>query len=192
MFSKFNLRKDEKMKTVQKMTVSALLLAVGLLLPFLTAQIQQIGQMLSPMHLPVLLCGLLCGWKYGLAVGIVLPILRSFLFGMPMLFPQAVAMAFELGTYGFISGFVYEKVSRQNIGTVYEALIFAMLGGRIVYGIVMACIMAALHQPYSFQMFLSMAFINGIPGIILQLLLIPLIMAVLNSTKLVPFKKCPA
>lgn len=180
------------MKTTQKMTLSALFLAIGLLLPFLTAQIQQIGQMLSPMHIPVLLCGLICGWKYGLAVGLVLPILRSFLFGMPALFPQAVAMAFELGAYGLISGLVYSKVPRQGIGAVFEALIIAMIGGRIVYGIVMACIMAALHQPYSFQMFLTMAFINGIPGIILHLLLIPLIMGVLNSTKLVPFKKCSA
>ncbi len=177
------------MKPVKKITLAALFLALGLVLPFLTGQIQGIGQMLSPMHFPVLLCGLICGWKYGLAVGVILPLLRSVTFGMPPMFPQAFAMAFELGTYGFVSGWLYQKSPWQCVWALYKSLVAAMLAGRLVYGVVMAITMSALGQPYSFAMFMTAAFANSVPGIILQLLLIPGIMIVLNKTGLVRFKQ---
>ena len=81
---------------VLRLTYSALYLAIALVLPFLTGQIPQIGSMLCPMHIPALLCGFVCGWPWGLAVGFIAPLLRSALFGMPTMFPTAVAMAFEL------------------------------------------------------------------------------------------------
>ena len=75
------------MKTsTRKLTLSALFLALGLVLPLITGQIPQIGKMLLPMHIPVLLCGMVCGWPYGLAVGAVMPLLRGLLFGMPVLY----------------------------------------------------------------------------------------------------------
>ena len=64
-------------RPLQTLATAAMLLALGLVLPFFTGQIPQIGRMLCPMHLPVLLCGLLCGWKYGLAVGLILPAVRA-------------------------------------------------------------------------------------------------------------------
>ena len=48
---------------LKNLTLAAMFLAAGLVLPFVTGQIPQIGSMLLPMHLPVLLCGLVCGWK---------------------------------------------------------------------------------------------------------------------------------
>ena len=87
-----------------KLILAAMFLAIGLLLPFLTGQIRQIGNMLLPMHIPVILCGLICGWQYGLGVGFVLPLLRCVIFGMPVLFPTAVSMSFELAAYGFTDG----------------------------------------------------------------------------------------
>ena len=83
-------------KAVKKVTLSAMFMAIGIVLPFLTGQIRQIGTMLLPMHLPVFLCGLICGWQYGAVVGFVLPLLRSMIFGMPQMYPMALAMAFEL------------------------------------------------------------------------------------------------
>ena len=89
------------MKTsTRKLTLSALFLALGLVLPLITGQIPQIGKMLLPMHIPVLLCGMVCGWPYGLAVGAVMPLLRGLLFGMPVLYPTGIGMAFELAAYG--------------------------------------------------------------------------------------------
>ena len=77
---------------MKNLVIAAMLLAVGLVLPFLTGQIQQIGNMLLPMHFPVILCGLICGWKYGLGVGFILPLLRSVIFGMPVMYPNAFAI----------------------------------------------------------------------------------------------------
>lgn len=176
------------MKSVQKLTLAALFLALGLLLPFLTGQIQYVGSMLLPMHIPVLLCGLICGWKYGLAVGFATPLVRSALFGMPVLFPMAFAMAFELAAYGAISGLIYNSSSKQDLGTVYQALISAMIGGRLIYGLVMTTITSLLGQPYSFQIFMNAAIMSGLPGIVLQLLLIPTIMLVLNKTGVLRFQ----
>ena len=94
---------------IRRMVFAALCLALALVLPFLTGQIPQVGSALCPMHIPVLLCGFLCGWPWGLAVGFIAPLLRSVIFGMPPMVPAAVAMAFELATYGAVAGFLYRK-----------------------------------------------------------------------------------
>ena len=72
-----------KKNAIARLALSAMFLAIGLVLPFLTGQIPEIGSMLLPLHLPALVCGFVCGWQWGLAVGFVLPLLRSMLFGMP-------------------------------------------------------------------------------------------------------------
>ncbi len=182
-------KREQNVKPVTRMVLAAMFLALGIVLPFFTGQIQFIGNMLLPLHIPVLLCGFICGWKYGLAIGVILPLLRSSLFGMPPMFPQAVAMAVELGTYGFVSGWLYEHSKWQCLKAIYRCLIIAMLVGRLVYGIVMTIIMSSLGQPYSLAMFMTSAFVNGIPGIILQLLLIPSILVVLNNQGLVRYQQ---
>ena len=172
------------MKPVQKLTLSALFLAAGLVLPFLTGQIQFIGNMLCPMHVPVLLCGLICGWKYGLVVGAIMPLLRSAMFSMPPMMPQAVAMAFELAAYGAISGWLYQIQKKQSIVSVYTSLLGAMIGGRIIWGVVMAVLMGLSGSAFTLS-----AFSNAIPGIILQLTAIPLLMVVLDKTGVLRFER---
>ena len=174
------------------LTLSAMFLAIGLLLPLLTGQIKQIGNMLLPMHIPVLLCGLICGWQYGLGVGIVVPLLRSAIFGMPILFPTAVAMSFELATYGFVVGFLYFHSRWKCVIALYRCMIIAMLSGRVVWGIVQVCLLGLGENGFTFSAFIAGAFFNAIPGIILQLILIPSIMIALNRTGLVRFTNNPA
>ena len=151
-------------------------MAVGLVLPFLTGQIPQIGKMLSPMHIPVLLCGFVCGWQYGLVVGFVTPLLRSVLFHMPVLFPSAVGMAFELATYGAVSGALYSLFKKKNLAAIYITLIAAMLCGRVVWGLVSIVLYGIQGNPFTMQAFLAGAFIKAVPGIILHLILIPAVM----------------
>ena len=127
------MREDIR-NALKNLSLAAMFLAIGLVLPFFTGQIPQVGSMMLPMHIPVLLCGLICGWKYGLMVGLVLPLLRSFLFGMPPLFPTAAAMAFELAAYGFVSGFLYNRSKWKCIVALYRCLIAAMIIGRMVWG----------------------------------------------------------
>lgn len=176
-------------KTAKNLTLSAMFMAVGMVLPFLTGQIQQIGNMLLPMHLPVFLCGLICGWQYGAAVGFILPFLRSVTFGMPPLFPTATSMAFELATYGLVAGFLYGHSRWQCVIALYRSLIAAMLAGRIVWGVVQIVLLGLNGSTFTWQMFLTGALLKAIPGIIVQLTLIPAIMIALNKTGLVTFQK---
>ena len=180
---------EKKIKPVLNLTLSAMFMAIGLVLPFLTGQIPQIGNMLLPMHIPVLLCGLICGWQYGLAVGLVLPPLRYVLFGMPVLFPTGIAMAFELATYGFVVGWLYSHSRWQCVISLYRCLIAAMLAGRVVWGVVRVLMLGLGGSSFSWQMFMAGAFLNAIPGIVLQLILIPTIMVALNRTGLVQFTR---
>ena len=176
-------------QNVRKLTLSAMFLALGLVLPFLTGQIREIGNMLLPMHIPVLLCGLICGWPWGAAVGLVLPLLRSVTFGMPPLYPTAVAMSLELLTYGLVVGLVWGLVRRQNLGTLYCALLLAMVAGRLVWGGAMVLLLGLQGGAFTWEAFLAGAVLNAVPGILVQLILIPAIMAALDRSGLVPFKK---
>jgi len=180
---------NEKRNPVHALVTAAMLLALGLVLPFFTGQIPQIGKMLCPMHLPVLLCGLLCGWKYGLAVGFILPPLRYILFRMPPIFPEGAAMAFELAAYGFLVGFLYARSRRQCVAALYRCLLAAMLGGRLVWAAVRVVLSGVSGEAFTWQMFLSGAFLTAIPGIILQLIFIPAVMAALDRTGLVRFRQ---
>ena len=104
-----------KRKMNLQMTIlSAIFLAIGLLLPCVTMNIPTVGKMLCPMHIPVLLCGFICGWPYGLIVGFITPLLRSVTFGMPVMMPNAVCMAFELAAYGFVTGFLSKKIYKDK------------------------------------------------------------------------------
>lgn len=174
---------------IRNLALSAMLMAVGIILPFLTGQLQQFGNMLLPMHIPVMLCGLICGQWYGLAVGFILPIMRSGLFGMPVFYPNAVSMAFELAAYGFVIGFLFSHAKWKCIRSLYRCLIISMISGRIVWGIVQAILVLPGGGAFTLELFLTSAFVNAIPGIILQLILIPSIMLFLHKTHLVPFKK---
>lgn len=176
-------------ETTKNMTLAAMFLAIGLVLPLLTGQIPQIGNMLLPMHIPVFLCGLICGWQYGAVVGLILPLVRYVIFGMPVLFPTGIAMSFELMTYGLVAGLLYGLSRWQCVLSLYRSLLAAMVAGRIVWGIVQMVLLGVSNSGFTWQMFMAGAFLNAIPGIIVQLILIPMIMVALNRTGLVRFRK---
>ena len=123
-------------QSLRNLLLAAMFLAIGLVLPFFTGQIKEIGNMLLPMHLPVFLCALICGWQYGTAVGFIMPLLRFALFSMPRM-PTALAMAFEMATYAFVAGFLYSRARWQCTRMLYRCLIVAMIAGRVVWAAAM-------------------------------------------------------
>lgn len=173
------------MKTLstKKLVLSGFFLALGIVMPFLTAQVPSIGSRLLPMHIPVLLCGFVCGWPYGLIVGFITPVLRSSLFTMPPMFPTAVAMAFELAAYGFMTGLLYRLLPKNTINT-YVTLIFSMIFGRIVWGAASFFLYGLNNAKFTWQIFMTGAFINAIPGIIIQIIIIPVIIISLSRAGL--------
>lgn len=166
---------------IRKTATAGLCLALAMVLPFLTGQIPQIGQMLCPMHIPVLLCGFVCGPAWGLLVGFIAPLLRSLLFGMPSLFPSAIGMMFELATYGFAAGTLYCMLPKKP-WRVYVSLILAMILGRLIWGIARLILWGLGSSAFSWKLFMAGAFTNAIPGIILHIVLIPLVVLFLEKS----------
>ena len=167
----------KKQNATLRLVLAAMFLAMTYVMPFLTGQIPQIGSMLCPMHIPVILCGYLCGAPWGLIVGFTAPLLRSMILGMPPLFPTAFAMAFELAAYGFMSGFWYRLLPKKVIN-IYVSLILSMVVGRLVWGLVQFCCMGLDTTRFGFSAFWAGAVVNALPGIIIQLILIPILVAV--------------
>lgn len=176
-----------KKSRLLKTTLSAMFFALGYVLPFFTGQIQEIGSMLCPLHIPVLLCGFICGSPWGLAVGITLPLFRSLTLSMPPLFPKAICMALELATYGAVAGLMHRILPKKKI-FVYLSLLTAMLGGRLVWGLAMFIIMGVGGGAFTLSAFMASTVFEAVPGIILQIILIPLLVFLLDNPKIIDLK----
>jgi len=165
---------------LRKMIYAAVCLALAYVLPFITGQMQQIGNMLCPMHLPVLICGFLCGWPWGLAVGFAAPLLRCLTLGMP---PVAIAvpMAFELAAYGFTAGLAYKLLPKKRV-YIYASLLAAMVAGRLVWGLVKLLWVGLDANAFTLKMFWMGAVANAAPGIVIQILVVPMLMMALEKT----------
>ena len=169
---------------LMKMVLAAMFLALAYVMPFLTGQIPEIGSMLCPLHIPVLLCGFLCGWPWGLAVGFIAPLLRSLVLTMPPLYPTAVCMAFELATYGAVAGLMHRLLPKRKV-YLYVSLVSAMLAGRAVWGIAMLVCMGLSGSVFTLEAFIAGAFTKALPGIAVQIVLIPALMMLLKKPRAV-------
>ena len=171
------------MSNTKKLVFAGLCVALGVALPIAFHSIPNAGSIFLPMHIPVLLCGLICGPVYGLACGALAPLLSSLFTGMP---PAAMlpGMLCELAVYGLVSGLLIKTVkSGSRITNIYISLIGAMIAGRIVAGVLNALIFRA--GAYSLEMWLTASFVTAIPGIIAQIVVIPLIVLALERAKLI-------
>ncbi len=171
-------------KFVINIALAGMFLALAYVMPFLTGQIREIGKMLCPMHIPVLLCGFVCGAPYGMVVGFVAPLLRSLTLGMPVLFPSAIAMAVELAVYGLMAGVLYNSLPKKRIN-IYVSLLSAMVIGRVAWGVTTFSIMGFDVAKFDFSKFWAGAVANAIPGIVLQIVIIPIIIMLLEKAKLI-------
>ncbi len=175
-----------KMSKVTKLILTAVCLALCLVLPQAFHTIPNAGAIYLPMHIPILLCGLICGWCYGGICGFIGPLLSSALTGMP---PAALlpSMMLECAVYGCMAGLVI-KVTRTGkvVIDLYISLASAMLAGRIIGGIVKAFIF--MPGQYSFKIWIESSLITGLPGIAIQLILIPSIVFALMKASLIPVR----
>ena len=171
-----------------KMILAALFLALAYVMPFLTGQIPEIGSKLCPMHIPVLLCGFVCGWPWGLAVGFIAPLFRSLTLGLPPLFPTAVCMALELAAYGAVAGQMHKRLPRKKT-YIYCSLLTSMAVGRLVWGGAMFVCLGVAGSSFTFAAFIAGAVTNAVPGIIVQLVLLPPLVMILDAPKILKIKR---
>ena len=176
----------KKLSVLNQSIITALCVALCVVLPMALHAIPGGGVLFSPMHLSVLLCGLVCGTPFGLICGLLGPLVSSLLTGMPA-FGYMPVMMIELGLYGLISGLVMRFLrSGKLVIDLYVSLIIAMLGGRIITGILRALIFAG--GTYSWSAWATGYFVSCFPGIVIQLLLLPAIYVALERARLLPVR----
>ena len=174
------------MSLVKKAMFTAVCAALCVVLPMAFHAIPNAGGIFLPMHIPVLLCGLICGWPFGLACGLVGPLLSSLLTGMP---PMAYlpSMLVELATYGLVCGLLMQLVRTKTLYVdLYISLAGGMLIGKVIAGVARALIFAA--GSYTMAAWTTSYFVTALPGIALQLALIPTIVFALERARLIPVR----
>ena len=168
---------------VKKLVFTAVCAALCLVLPMAFHSIPNAGQVILPMHIPVLLCGLVCGWPNGLLCGLIGPLLSSVITGMP---PAAMlpSMMVECAVYGLVTGLAMKYIrTGKPVTDLYVSMIAAMVLGRVVAGFAKAWIFTPGVAPFAW---VTTSLVTGIPGIVIQLVLMPLVVTALTRARLIP------
>jgi len=174
----------QTMSVVKRSILTAVCIALCVVLPQAFHAIPNAGSVYLPMHIPVLLCGLICGWPYGLLCGLAGPALSSLFTGMP---PVAVlpGMMVECAVYGCVSGLLMGLIRTKKLyGDLYLSLIAAMLLGRVLSGVAKALIFSP--GQLTMAAWVTSSFVTGLPGIVIQLALLPTIVFALMKARLIP------
>ncbi len=170
-----------KLTKTKELVLSGLLIALGLVLPMAFHLFKAGGPVFLPMHIPVLLGGMILSPVFALLVGVLTPIVSNLLTSMPPLMPMLPIMIVELGLYGLVASILRKKLNLN----VFISLIISMIIGRIGAGLVVY----VMTSVFAVQFAPPIAFViggisKGIPGIIIQLIFIPIIVkAVEKSTR---------
>lgn len=173
------------MSSAKRITIAAVCVALCCILP-MAFHGMGLGSVFSPMHIPVLLCGIICGGGFGLICGCLGPILSSILTGMPGP-AMLLSMVPELMCYGLVTGLMMKFVrTKHETLDIYISLVTAMLAGRMVGGIVQALVYLGNSESYSIGLWATGYFVTGFPGIICQLILVPVLVMTLTKAKLIP------
>ena len=173
------------MKKLHKLILTAFFIAIAVLLPSVFHLFPGSGAIFLPMHIPVFLCGFICNPYYGAVCGIVSPVLSHLLTGMPAA-AALPGMIFELTAYGALSGLFFRFFKKfRLIIRIYASLLPTMLCGRVIYGLLNGFIF--LSGKYTLSIWVAAAFVTALPGIVIQLSLIPSILLLLKKGKLLTF-----
>ncbi|MBR4941546.1 MAG: ECF transporter S component [Clostridia bacterium] len=174
--------KSAKKTNIKRLCIAAMCLALCWVLPLFTGNNYQLGNMLCLMHIPVIICGFACGGPVGAIVGLIAPISRHFIFNAPPL-QTALAMMFELGIYGLMSGMLYRLLPKK-LPWIYVDLVAAILAGRIVGSIAKLIIAGVQHTSIGFNELFTSMMVTSLPGTAIQLVLIPLVVIALRKAGL--------
>lgn len=171
------------LSNVKRLVLTAVCAALCVVLPMAFHAFPNGGSIFLPMHIPVLLCGLICSWPYGLVCGLLGPFLSSVLTQMP---PMAYlpSMMVECAVYGCVAGAMMKLIRTGKIyPDLYISMGTAMVLGRFIAGVVKALILAPGTPVFAW---VTTSLAEGIPGIIIQLALIPSIVYALMRARLLP------
>lgn len=169
--------------SIKNMTLTAVCIALCVVLPIAFHSIPNSGSVFLPMHIPVLICGMICGWPYGFICGLMGPLLSSAITGMPPI-AYLPSMMVECGVYGLVSGLMLKLVhTKSTYGDLYIALVAAMLAGRVVSGIAKALIFT---PGMAMSAWITASFVTALPGILIQLVFLPSVVFTLMKARVIP------
>ena len=178
------MKKTTAMTATKRLVLTAVSLALCVVLPMAFHAVPNGGKVMLPMHIPVLLCGLICDAPYGAVCGLLGPLLSSVLTGMPVA-AMTPSMMVECAAYGLVAGLLLHFVRTGKVyGDLYISLLGAMLVGRLVSGATKALFFMA--GKYTMQAWIAASFVTALPGILLQLAVVPSIVYYLMRAGLIP------
>ncbi len=193
------------------LTGTALLLALGVVLPIVFHAFPLGGRIFLPMHLPTFVAGLVLGPVAGLVVGAGSPIVSGLLTGRPTVF-YMVPMVFELATYGLVVGLLRPRfnallgrrvpaegtlsadpgenghaaltiATASPLAAVSLALVCSMLAGRVVWVAVVVWLAPVIGLTARTIAMALGAIGAGWIGMAIQLALIPAIVRAIERTR---------
>ncbi|MCD4711656.1 MAG: ECF transporter S component [Clostridiales bacterium] len=172
-------------KKTHSLILSGVFIALGLVLPIAFHMFGGAGPIFLPMHIPVLIGGFFLSPMLALSVGVLTPMLSGIITGMPPIFPMMPIMMLELGIYGLTISVVKNNVTKNP----YIALLASMILGRVAAGFMVFVLSTffAAKLP-SAIIFITTSVTTGIPGIIIQLIIIPIVVIALNKSNLAVFE----
>ncbi len=161
---------------LQSVILTVLFTALGVSLPVIFHRLGIPSLRFSPMHFPVLLASFLLGPASGAFIGAASVLISTFLTGMPVVFPTGIAMMFELAVYGIFASVFHRKMfsAKKSYTALLASLILAMILGRLVNGAVQTVIALLSSAKYSFPQFWNSCFVVSLPGILAQIVILPL------------------
>jgi len=179
------MKKLPKNELIKRIVVSAVCLALTIVLPLAFHAIPNSAVIFSPIHIPVLICGLVCGYQFGLIVGLFGPILCLLITGMPTLI-NLPGMIVECMIYGCLPYLFLMLVKFKKLYlSIYIGLIISILIGRCFGGLISALVYLGTGEGYSISIWATSYFVKGWPGIIIQIILVPNLVFLLMKAKLV-------
>ncbi len=133
------------------------------------------GELLLPMHFPIMLVGLLAGPFAGAIAGLLGPLCSFVLSGMP----SAVVLPFmmvELCAYGLFAGLL----RNIKISTIAKVLV-VQVAGRLSRVVAIAFAFYVLGSKTITVMSVWNGVVNGLTGIAIQLIFLPIIVKVVEQ-----------
>lgn len=170
-----------KKNSTRQMVSAAMILAMGVLLPMIFHVFGLAGAIFLPMHIPVLIGGFLLTPVMALFLGVLTPLLSSLITGMPVLFPIAIVMIFELSIYGLVFSIMTGKYKLNIIMSLFIAMGLGRISAALSVHI-MVLLFGIKMNPF---IYIKGAIITGIPGIVIQIILVPMIIKAIKSYKIV-------
>ena len=165
----------------KKITISGLLITIGVLLPIIFHHIPgNLGPVMLPIHYSAFIAGGLLGPIAGMIVGSLTPVISHLLTGMPVS-PVFIYISFETFTYGLLFGCLYQKLKYNIYFSLVTAMIFGRLANILGNFIIADIIFSSSAMPFKIINSLN-NFTVGLIGAFIQIIIIPIIIYRVRQT----------